>query len=349
MPQVPTSPDIGVDVRGIVKRAAFFVVVIGVAVALLLTLPGIGEVRERLSSAQPGWIAVAAACSLVSMFGFVRTLWAAFDRIVPWRRAVLLGFAEQGANVLLPAGGASGPALGVLLMRRAGVPTDLAAERHVVLFLTTSAVSFVALAVAGLATFAFTDESAVATLLPAGIAIGVILLALAFARLTPPRRVRGGKLGRAFWRIWHFLHDGVRTTVSVLAHGDRLLIVGAITNYAFAVAALAAMFQAFGGDGAPGLGTFVLAYTLGFAGALLPTPGGVGGTEGGLIGMFVLYGAPAGLTTAAVLGYRVFQLGLPAILGAISMLRIRKLLADDSRRERIAARFAEIRDSQGPG
>ena len=100
----------------------FFVVVVGIAVALLATLPGVSEVRDRFESAQLGWIAVAAACSLVSMFGFVRALWAAFDRVIPWRRAVVLGFAEQGANVLLPAGGAGGPALGVVIMRRAGVP-----------------------------------------------------------------------------------------------------------------------------------------------------------------------------------------------------------------------------------
>ena len=91
--------------------------------------------------------------------------------------------------------------------------------------------------------------------------------------------------------------------------------------YAFDVASLGCSFQAFGGD-APPLGVFVLAYTLGHAGALLPTPGGVGGTEGGLIGMFVAYGAPLGLAAAAVLGYRVFQLGLPAVLGAIGLFRI---------------------------
>jgi len=114
---------------------------------------------------------------------------------------------------------------------------------------------------------------------------------------------------------------------------------GAISYYAFDVACLACSFQAFGG-GAPPLGVFVLAYTLGHAGALLPTPGGVGGTEGGLIGMFVAYGTPIDLAAAAVVGYRVFQLGLPAILGAISLLRIRYVLAHPPSRDAIAAAFA---------
>ena len=339
-----TQTGLGLDVRGIVRRVAFFAVVVAIVVALLATLPGVGEVRERLSSAQPGWIAVAAAFSFASMFGFVRALCAAFDRVIPWRRAVGLGFAEQGANVLLPAGGADGPALGVLIMRRAGVPPDLAAERHIVLFLATSAVSFVALALAGIGTAIFGDEPPVATLLPAGIAIMVLAAAAAFARWDPPADTPSGRIMSTVWRVWRFVHGGARMTLHVLAHGDRLLIVGAITYYALDVAALAASFAAFGG-GAPGLGTFLLAYTIGHAGALLPTPGGVGGTEGGLIGMFVVYGASAAHATAAVLGYRLFQLGLPAILGAISMLRIRTALATADR-SAIAARFAEAREAR---
>ena len=101
------------------------------------------------------------------------------------------------------------------------------------------------------------------------------------------------------------------------------------------------MFQAFGG-GAPPIGIFILAYSLGHAGAFIPTPGGVGGTEGGLIGTFVAYGTPIGLAAAAVLAYRVFQLGLPAIAGAFALLRVRHTLAHPPPREVIAARFAAV-------
>ncbi len=135
-----------------------------------------------------------------------------------------------------------------------------------------------------------------------------------------------------FWRLRRFIHDGLRVTVDLLRHGDRLLALGSIGYYAFDVASLACAFQAFGG-GAPPIGIFILAYSLGHAGALLPTPGGVGGTEGGLIGMFVAYGTPISLVAAAVVVYRVFQLGLPALLGAISLIRIQRLLADPPPRE----------------
>src|SRR6187431_1358998 len=120
--------DSGIDGRAIAKRVAFFVAVAVIAGVGLAALPGIDEVRDELSTADPKWLAACAACELLSMFGFVRALWSAFDRVMPWRRAVVLGFAEQGANVLLPAGGAGGPAFGAWFLTRIGVPGDLAAS-----------------------------------------------------------------------------------------------------------------------------------------------------------------------------------------------------------------------------
>ena len=177
------------------------------------------------------------------------------------------------------------------------------------------------------------------TLLPAVGAAIAIALALVFALGDTPPEPHGGKLRTAFGRAHRFVHSGARTSVELLRHGDPLLIFGATTYFAFDVAALACAFEAFGGGGPP-IGAFVLAYTLGHAGAFLPTPGGVGGVEGGLIGMFVAFGSPIGLAATAVLAYRVFQLGMPAILGAISLLRIRHVLAHPPPREEVAARFA---------
>src|SRR4051794_4474828 len=148
---MPTPPahETSVDVRAIARRAGFFAIVAVAAIALIAALPGVGEIRGRLSAAEPVWIVAVAVCALMSMFGFVRALWSVFDRVMPWRRAVVLGFAEQGANVLLPAGGTGGPAFGAFVLTRLGVPAELAAGRHAALFLITSAVSFVALVLAG--------------------------------------------------------------------------------------------------------------------------------------------------------------------------------------------------------
>ena len=183
-----------------------------------------------------------------------------------------------------------------------------------------------------------------ATLLPAVIAAAAITLAVLFAYTDSPTEPDGGKLRHLFWKVRSFVHDGVRTTIELLRHGDRLLLFGAFTYFAFDVAALGCAFQAFGG-GAPPIGIFILAYALGHAGALLPTPGGVGGTEGGLIGAFAAYGTPVSLAAAAVLAYRVFQLGLPAAFGAVCMVRIQRVLANPPPPELVAARFEKSRTS----
>src|SRR3954468_22912940 len=177
------------DTRRAAVRVALLLAGFAVIVAVVLALPGVDDVRQRFAATRPGWVAVAACCSLASMFGFVRALWAAFDRRIPWRQAVVLGFAEQAANVLVPAGGLGGPALGALVMRRAGVDRKLATERHAVLFLATSAVSFVALALAGILVatdILGSDEPLTLTLGPAAAAIVVLAVAVAIARGKPP-------------------------------------------------------------------------------------------------------------------------------------------------------------------
>ena len=62
--------------------------------------------------------------------------------------------------------------------------------------------------------------------------------------------------------------------------------------WAFDVATLWACFEAFGD--APATGTIILCYFLGAMGNLLPIPGGVGGTEGGMVGAFAASGVDAG-------------------------------------------------------
>lgn len=74
---------------------------------------------------------------------------------------------------------------------------------------------------------------------------------------------------------------------------------------------LVVCFRAFGAT--PPITGVVLAYLLGQLGALSPVPGGVGGTEAGLIGALVLYGSAT--ATVAVLANRALLLVIPATLG----------------------------------
>lgn len=336
-PEVPSS-------RALVKRALGLVVLLVVLVLVVAVLPGLDDVRDRFGQADGRWLAVAFVCALAATVSYVAAVRGTLSREISWANAWNLGMAEQGSNVLLPTGGVGGPALGALMLRRAGVPIAVAAPRSAALFLLTSATSFAAIILAG--TLAGVgvlpgDVSWVGTWLPAGFGAVAIVGVAALGRL--PVSDEPGSRGRlARWRhgIGALLRDGVLKSIELLRTGDALIIFGCIGNLGFAVAALGATFEAFGGGGPP-IGAFVLAYTLGQVGALIPTPGGVGGTEGGLIAMLVLYGTDAGTATAAVLAYRVFQLGLPTVFGLIAFARIRKRLRDEEQTAAVAARFAE--------
>ncbi len=57
--------------------------------------------------------------------------------------------------------------------------------------------------------------------------------------------------------------------------------------------------------------------------------------------MFVLCGASLGAATAAVLAYRVVQLGLPALLGALASIDLRRMIRTGPTPQQIAARHAD--------
>jgi uncharacterized membrane protein YbhN (UPF0104 family) len=360
---IPATPEVPSS-RALVRRALGLAALVVVLALVVSVLPGLEDVRDRFKRADPAWLTVSFACALAKTISYVAALRGTLGRRITWRSSWNLGMAEQGSNVLLPTGGVAGPALGALVLSRAGVPTAVATPRSAALFLLTSAASFAAIVLAGTATgigLLPGDVSWVGTLLPAALAIVVVVAVAALGRLPvgqqSQKAARPGQQSQTAarpgqqsqvegtvvrWRrrIAAVLRDGVQESIALLCARDPLLLGGCVGYLVFDIAALGAAFQAFGGGGPP-IGPFVLAYTLGQVGALIPTPGGLGATEGGLIGMFVVYGADAAPATAAVLAYRVFQLGLPAIFGLLAFRQIRRRLRDDQRTEEVAARFRE--------
>lgn len=77
------------------------------------------------------------------------------------------------------------------------------------------------------------------------------------------------------------------------------------------------------GHGLP-VGALIVAYIVGYLANLLPIPGGVGVLEGGLVGMLVLYGAPAVKAVAAVLVYHAIAFWVPSLGGLLAYWRLRR-------------------------
>lgn len=309
----PAAVDLLPDRRRLASRlalAAAALLALGVAVA---SLPGLDEVRAHLAEAAPGWLALAAALQLASCLAFVAAWRAVLCPRLPWRLSYDVAMAAQGTNVLLPSGGAGGLALGAWALQRAGLPVERLARRTVAFYVLTSSVNFATAVLAG-AALALAGGALAWTAGPALAAAIVIAAVLALPRLL--ERGAPARRGRAPAAIG----AGVRDAVALARGGSPAVVGGAIGFMAFDLLALAAAFAAIGA--APALGVLALGYVLGQLGGLVPLPGGIGGADGGLIAALVLYGVPLGAAAAAVLAYRVFQLGLPALLGALAIARL---------------------------
>jgi uncharacterized membrane protein YbhN (UPF0104 family) len=237
--------------------------------------------------------------------------------------------AAQGTNVLLPSGGAGGLALAAWALRRTGMPADRLARRTVAFYVLTSSVNFFTAAIAGslLALGILSgSDSLWLTAGPAGAAMLVIVTVLALPRLLARLRPqeRGGRAGRVLVAVQSALSGGIADARLLVRTGNPQILAGAVGFMLLDVAALGAAFWAIGG--LPPAGILLLAYVLGQLGGLIPLPGGVGGADGGLIAAFALYGTPLGTAAAAVLAYRAFQLGLPALFGALAIVRLPAVL-----------------------
>jgi uncharacterized protein (TIRG00374 family) len=322
---------------GLARRAGGLVLV-GLAVALLIsTLPGLDEVRERFAHAEPGWLVVLFFLEVASCLSYVVAFRGVFCTRLGWRFSYEIGMAEQGTNVLLPAGGVGGLALGAWALRQGGMSTDRIARRSVAFFVLTSAPNFVCAAILGCALAAGVlpgEGPLVLTWVLGGLAVAAIVL----VALLPPILVRLGpdregssapesrreRFRRLVRRAAVTLTDGVEDAGGLLRSRQPYAIFGALGYMALDAAALAAAFAAFGTT--PPFAAFVFAYVIGQLGGLIPLPGGIGGIDGGLIGALTLYGSPLSQATAAVLAYRVVQLGIPAILGSVAFVQLRHTL-----------------------
>jgi uncharacterized membrane protein YbhN (UPF0104 family) len=322
------SASLGQGRRRFVEIGVFAALLVGA----LFAFPGLGELRDRLAGADPRLLVLAAALEVGSCLAFVAAFKGVFSRRLSWRFSYEVGMAEQAANVLLPTGGAGGLALGAWALRRIGMPAERIGRRTVAFFLITSSVNFAAVIFAGLGLGLGVLPGRVALLaavVPAFLAVAFLAVIALSPRLFEGANEDGARrVGSALAKGRGYMAEGVRDAIALLGSGRPLVVGGAVGYMALDVMALAAVFAALGG-GAPTLGVFVLAYAVGQLGGLIPLPGGVGGTDGGLILAFgVFAGTPVAVAAAAVLGYRAFQLGVPAILGIAAFGSLRRTLGD---------------------
>jgi uncharacterized protein (TIRG00374 family) len=153
------------------------------------------------------------------------------------------------------------------------------------------------------------------------VAIGLVL---AIPRLGPGRPAQDDDMSVRRWitAARRAVITGTSESIEIVRARNFRVIAGAIGYWAFDNAVLWATFHAFGFS--PDISIVLLGYLIGQLGGLLPIPGGIGGIDGGLIGTLIVYGAPAAVTAAAVLAYRVILFWLPLLLGGVAFFQLRR-------------------------
>lgn len=330
--------------RHIAVRLVEIAVIIALVAIAITALPGLDQVRDRLGHTGAGWLALLAAAEVASCAGYMLVFRSTFCPRMPWGLSYDISMSELAANSLLPTGGAGGLALGVWALRQAGMETSHIARRTVAFFIVTSAANFVGVIVFGFGMFAGVlpgRAPAVLTLGSALIATAIVL----FTALSPRILRRIGQPPADDDRRWrarlrHRLRDALKATADGVDLAKALIrsrsfgvLFGSFAYMGFDIAALGFGFAAVGD--VPAFGTLVLGYLLGQLGNLVPLPGGVGGTEGGLVGAFALSHVNVSDAAAAVLIYRLFQLVIPALLGAPAFVLLRRKLAKGEQQARL--------------
>jgi uncharacterized membrane protein YbhN (UPF0104 family) len=323
---------------------AILALVAGAAVASVVGASAIGG---RLAEGRPGWLVLAAGFELVSVLGFVAAFQLVFGEWLCGRMSLRMGLVVRAATILLPAGGLVAIGAWARALRRNGMPNAKSGSRTIAFLLITNAPNLIVMALVGAALGSGLlrgPHGPTLTIVPAAIAFGAIGLTVLLPRVSH-QRLAGAQPclpHRLFSVAVAQLELGVTEAWALLRGRNRRLL-GAGAYYAFDNAVLWATFKAFG-HAHPPIATLAMAYLIGSAAGSLPVPAGIGVVEGGMIGLLVLYGAPASCAGIAVLAYRAVSTGLPLALGGVAVLALRRRAVLDPRASAHPAREAGERD-----
>ena len=328
----------GPKLRNGVIRVLLFAAVV---VALIVALPGLGSIRGRLAHGNPAWLVLAASFRLLSALSYVVLFRAIFAPKMSRRLSYQIAMSEIGLNALVPAGGASGLAIGGWVLHRRGMPTDEVLERSAQFFVFTSAFNVGAVAVLGwlgAAGILVTHGSPALSAVPALVASAVMVLAVALVPQVSKLQARQAKRRSHSLRWWledvaAELGTGAQGAIELFRkHNPRALAAGA-AYLMFDIAALWAAVRAFGGHMA--LQPLAMAYLVGQLAGEIPVPGGLGAVDGGLIATLTLYGLPLSIATAGALAYRAIALGVPVVFGGLAAVGLTRTIRQWDRNDQL--------------
>jgi uncharacterized protein (TIRG00374 family) len=323
--------------KRMVAFGLFVITVVALFYVVLPQLPGLKHTWKLLHAGDEWWLALAVVFEIVSMAGYIMIFQGVHvppGSPINYRQTYEITMASLAATRIFAAGGAGGVVLTAWALRRSGMPRREVAERMIAFLFLIYGVYMAAMIVCGIGlyTHLFPGSAPFAlTIVPAifGGAVIAVVLAIGFVPHDLARRLgaraqgdsHGARALRRLAAIPESMSGGVRFALYKLRHPD-LALSGAVVWWGFNVAVLWATFRAFGEP--PPLAVLIQGYFVGTLGNLLPLPGGVGGVDVAMIGVFVAFGVNEPLAYVAVLTYRLFAFWLPTVPGAFAYFQLRR-------------------------
>jgi uncharacterized protein (TIRG00374 family) len=333
------------------KLAGAFLVFAILLVAIYVLFPkivGLEDTLDNIGDAKWYWVLAAVAFNLGAFAAYVALFRGvlggvddpALRRRLDTRASYQITMAGLAATRIFSAAGAGGIALTYWALRKAGMPRRRSACRMVAFLVLMYTVYLLSLVVFGvlLRTGVLAGDNPVGgTIVPAGVAGGLMVLLLMVALIPQDIERRLMSFGRGYRRVTlasrlakgpATLATGVRTALNFISHPQRgaLAIGGALGFWAANIGVLWASFEAFGGD-VP-FAVLVQGFFVGMAANLIPSPaGGVGSVDAGMIAAFVLFGIDSDIVFPAVLTYRVIAFWLPIPPGIVAYFQLRSTVS----------------------
>jgi uncharacterized membrane protein YbhN (UPF0104 family) len=294
------------------RRTITLAILAAVVVTVVFAVPSFGAVRRDIRDINLWWVLVAVALEVASCVSFVPLFGAFFDAI-PRPVARRVAWIEEGSGALLPGGGVTSYALGGVFLHRAGMGVrQIVVRSGGVFWLTTAFNGFTIMLGVVLLLFGLAPG-------PRGFALTglplVIVVALTVAIAAAPALIRDRDRPTRRHQFLVGLIDGVGDAWRA-ARNPSWGLLGAIGYLGFDIAVLFCLFRGLGYH--ISCAVLILGYMIGYVATAIPIPAGIGVLEGGLVGVLVLYGAPAAPSAAAVLVYHAIALWIPSLGGVIA-------------------------------
>jgi len=330
-------------VRFTLKTLAFVAVVY---FFVLPVIPGFRKAATELSRVQPGWLLAGLVLQISAWFSYsllTRSALGHAGESITRSLMFRIQMSTKALSNIVPGGSAAGSALGYRLLTLSGISGPDAGFALATAGLGSAVVLNLILWIGLLVSI---PSSGGNPLYVTGALAGVLIMILAASIVMGLMHGRGTAERMVRWLARRLRFDGDQAAATVRQVGARLedliadrallqrVVIWATLNWLLDAASLWVFIRAFGESlDARGL---IVAFGLANVFAVIPiTPGGLGIVEGIYIPTLVGFGLRRSVATLGVASYRLAQLFLPILIGAVLYATLRVGAWSIERRERL--------------